>query len=417
MLRAYEQSKSLFLRLPGFVCALIIFGVSRLWGYAVFWMAARHQGSAPWYEEAPSYLKYLSSWDSVWYAKVAIEGYPKVLPLAEDGTVDESTWAFYPIFPKTAAFLSRIFGVDYYLAAASLAVVSGFAAAVAIYYLAVTGTKFLQDGDSAKSTALWVVAGVSFLPVAPILQVPYAESMNLFFLALALLFLMKRRWGWVIFFGFLTCLSRPVGVALGATAGLYWFGQFAQMIQLSEGNLSFAHKATEALKATWQQLASALLICAFALIWPAYAWFKTGQIDAYTATEAAWRKNKVVFPVESWYSQGERYLGPWGVYVVTALFIAFILLMLSRHIRFSMHPVLWIWCMSYAVYIALFMNPQSSTFRLLLPLFPLVIPLMTLSASRAYRWWLLIAGSLGQFWWVTWLWFYKPLPTGGDYPP
>ena len=76
-----------------------------------------------------------------------------------------------------------------------------------------------------------------------------------------------------------------------------------------------------------------------------------------------------------------------------------------------------LWCLSYFAYLILFLNPQSSTFRLLLPLFPLVIVVAAASRSRAYRWALLVAGACAQWGWVGWLWHWKQLPGGGDYPP
>ena len=52
-----------------------------------------------------------------------------------------------------------------------------------------------------------------------------------------------------------------------------------------------------------------------------------------------------------------------------------------------------LWCLQLA-YLILF-SMQSSTFRLLLPLFPLVI-VVAASRSRAYRWALLVAGACAQ---------------------
>ena len=55
------------------------------------------------------------------------------------------------------------------------------------------------------------------------LQVPYAESLNLVFLVWVLLLMMRKQYLLMMPVALLACLSRPVGVPLGATAGLWWF--------------------------------------------------------------------------------------------------------------------------------------------------------------------------------------------------
>ena len=127
----------------------------------------------------------------------------------------------------------------------------------------------------------WAVALVSFLPVAPVLQGAHAESLNLVFLAGALLCLVQGRYGLLVPVAALACLSRPVGVPLGATAGLWWFTCWVRSSRQSSMGTAFVRHLG--------QLVSALVVCACALVWPAIAWWVTGRVDAYTATETAWR--------------------------------------------------------------------------------------------------------------------------------
>jgi hypothetical protein len=69
------------------------------------------------------------------------------------------------------------------------------------------------------------------------------------------------------------------------------------------------------------------------------------------------------------------------------------------------------------------LDPFTSIFRYLLPLFPLVVVLIGAgwsSERRVSRWWwgrvvLLVAlGVVSQVWWVRWLLVYIP---PSDYPP
>ena len=109
---------------------------------------------------------------------------------------------------------------------------------------------------------------MSFLPVAPVLQVPHAESLNLVFLAGALLYLVQGRYGLLVPVAALACLSRPVGVPrlqLPACGGCV-LGSFEPPVDMG----------TAFVRHLWQ-LISALVVCACALVWPAIAWWATGR--------------------------------------------------------------------------------------------------------------------------------------------
>lgn len=99
------------------------------------------------------------------------------------------------------------------------------------------------------------------------------------------------------------------------------------------------------------------------------------------------------------------------------LVVLWVLLMTTTAVRRTLPLGLQVWVHAYAVYLLLFLHPQSSTPRLLLPLFVLAAPLVAVSESRAYRWGLVVVCALSQIVWVGVLWQWSPLPQGGDYPP
>jgi hypothetical protein len=76
-----------------------------------------------------------------------------------------------------------------------------------------------------------------------------------------------------------------------------------------------------------------------------------------------------------------------------------------------------LWCCCYMGYLLVFLQPQTSTFRMLLPLFPLALSAALISRSRAYRGAVVVMFVLLQIVWIVWLWAWAPLPGGGDYPP
>ena len=199
--------------LPAWLSVLLIYGLSRVWGFIVFAVVGQQQLRSPWGQHL-DYLSFISIWDAGWYEQIAVQGYPSELPVNAAGVVQQNQWAFYPIFPQLSGAISHATGIGYYPVAATVALLAGFAAAWVIYLLfeaSLKATGFTSE-ESPSALSMWAVALVSFLPVAPVLQVPYAESLNLVFLAGALLCLVQGRYGLLVPVAALACLSRPVGV-------------------------------------------------------------------------------------------------------------------------------------------------------------------------------------------------------------
>ena len=119
-----------------------------------------------------------------------------------------------------------------------------------------------------------------------------------------------------------------------------------------------------------------------------------------------------------WFDAAAGLFGPvLGLTAPVLLVAGGTVLLGTRVVRERLDLLTRVWLASYAVYLLLFLHPQSSTFRLLLPLFPLALPLAAVSDSRAYRVACVVFGALLQLVWVGWLWHWKQLPGGGDYPP
>ena len=73
------------------------------------------------------------------------------------------------------------------------------------------------------ATAVWGLAFFAFNPVAPVLQVPYAESLHLLLLAGALLLVARGSHLAAAPVVLLMCLTRPAGVPFAAALGITWF--------------------------------------------------------------------------------------------------------------------------------------------------------------------------------------------------
>ena len=266
-----------------------------------------------------------------------------------------------------------------------------------------------------RSTAVWAVAAYGFCGPAAVFVTGYAEALTIFAIALFVLLLAQDRYLWALPVAFLAAQSRPVGVPLGALAGVWWLYclvaeyrvRSAGQPRASSGRVFLAAFAARAV-----HLLSALTVCFFAFTHALHAAYKTGRLDAYLATELGWSGRTVEdgqHYVVQWVNELSLYLNRWStgaiITLIVAGFAAYFLWLFSRSTRTLLHPVMLIWCVCYAVYLGIFWLPQSSTFRLLLPLFPFALVLMSYGKdSNTYRWLLVLSGVLMQLVWVGWLW-------------
>ena len=405
-------------RWPWWVQVGGLYAAARLVSAFIFMAAALHQGVNPWFPARPDYWSFVNIWDARWYGEILQNGYPEVLPTDAAGNVQENAWAFYALFPVLGRVVAGLTGLQPAFSLTLIAMVCGLGAALVIYRL--------FRHRASHRTALWGTVFVSTFPVSPVLQVPYAESLNLLLLATALLLVVTRRYLWALPVVVLMCLSRPTGVPFAAMAGLLFlyrgWQHFTAARRLARGEVPDAPGGSQpgSVPHTGRQLWALAGLTATsglgALMWPGIAWAVTGDIEAYTKTETVWRGHDLV-PFKPWFDTGILLFGPVLGVLAPFVFVAlFTLLMMSRPVR-ALGPELRLWCACYMGYLLLFLHPQTSTFRMLLPLFPLALSAALLSRSRAYRGTVVVMFLLLQMVWIVWLWAWAPLPGGGDYPP
>ena len=385
---------------------------ARLVSACIFMAAALHQGPNPWFPAKPDYWNFINIWDARWYGEVIANGYPSVLPTDASGTVQENAWAFYPLFPALAGGLGRLTGLGPAASLTIIAMLAGWGAALLVY------TLFRHKAPHAA--ALWGVAFFATFPVSAVLQVPYAEPLSLLLLAGALLLVVRRQYLWAVPVVVLLCLSRPVGVPFALMLGLVLVFRFLQRFPLS-GSLRGAGPRVDAGEAhSIRDLIALAVLTAVtgvsALAWPAAAWAATGDFQAYTKTETAWRGHDLV-PFKPWFDAGVDLFGPVLGLLAPFVFVALFGLMLFLPPVVRLGVELRLWCACYMGYLVAFLHPQTSTFRMLLPLFPLALGAVLLSRSRAYRGTVVTMFLLLQIVWIVWLWAWAQLPGGGDYPP
>ncbi len=412
---------------PWWVHVSGIYLAARLVSALIFMAAALHQGINPWVQARPDYWSFINIWDARWYGEALRNGYPAVLPVNAAGQVQENAWAFYPLFPTLGRVLSGVTGTGPEWSLTVIAMVCGLGAALVVYRLF-----RLRAGHPA---ALWGTAFFATFPVSAVLQVPYAESLNVLLLSTALLLVIQRRYLWAMPVVVLMSLSRPTGVPFAAMMVLLFLARLWQFragrgtgalaaaaltepaphrtkLQSTMLGRTVPHSAAQ----LWQLAVLTAVGSAAALLWPLIAWAATGDIAAYTKTETAWRGGGLV-PFEPWFETGTLLFGPaLGLIAPYLLVATFALLLMSRPVA-ALGLELRLWCGCYVGYLLVFLHPQTSTFRMLLPLFPLALGAVLVSRSRAYRSTVVVMFVLLQIVWIVWLWAWAQLPGGGDYPP
>ncbi len=381
---------------PWWAKVMVIFAGSRAVTTTLLLWYASMQGPNAWTGAQPGYFDFAKIWDGHWYFIVAVAGYPTELPLTDDGHVGENAWAFMPAYPSIVRVVMLLTGLDFSVAAVIVSVAFALGAALMFYRLMALVLP--------SSSALFAVVLFCVAPLSPVLQVAYAESMHAFLLTVALYLLVRRRYWLLLPVIAVMALTRPSGLAFALALLLHvihrwWLAR--------SGREEFP--VGERVASVVAGLFSAVMGVAWLLI----AWGMTGSFTAYTDTELAWRASYIGYtelvPFTPWFQAAVWWANWWqvpawlviGGLVVLIVGVAVCLFLppvrrLGVDIRF--------WLASYSLYLLAVFFPQSSTFRLLMPLFP-ALGALAVPRSRVYRVALVVVFILGQWAWIHVAWW------------
>ncbi len=260
-----------------------------------------------------------------------------------------------------------------------------------------------------SSAALWAVTFFAWGPLAALFQVGYAEVLFVLLLLIALDLVSRRRFGWLYPVIALMAFTRPGVLAFALYLGLY-------------GILRWTRRRVDPLPARQvvHIVALGALATATGFAWQVIAAVVTGDPGAYLATELSWRRNWGIdsggfIPFDGWWQAAQFWFVQWGMPGWWGL-VAFLLLvagataalLFAPQVR-RLGPDLRLWSASYLLYLLAVFFPQSSTFRLLMPLTPLW-GAIAVPRSRLYRFGVLALCLLGQ-----WVWIYHMYALGNTY--
>ncbi|MDQ0725995.1 hypothetical protein [Microbacterium sp. W4I20] len=346
-------------------------------------------------------IDFVLGWDAQWYWLVAENGYPSKLPLTDSGQVAENAWAFMPVFAYAAKAIGFVFGA-WGLGAFVVSFVAGYLACLALHRL-------LRNRVGA-SAALWAVVFFAAGPLAAMFQVGYAETLFLLLLFLALDATVRRQYAWLSVLIPVMAFTRPGILAFALFLGLHGLVRWFRRREDPLAGREIVHI-----------VALGALATATGFAWQVIAGIVTGDPGAYLATELAWRRHWIVggvdgfVPFEGWIQASQFWFGNWGLpssagpIVLVLLVVAVgVALLFSRRVR-AIGVDLRLWSASYVLYLLAVFFPQSSTFRLLLPL----SPLWGAVAVPRSRWWRL--GVLALCLVGQWLWIFPMYALGNTF--
>lgn len=421
--------------LPFFATVLGVYFAARLFSGIVLYLVGLHQVDVVWFENEHGYLRMTVLWDAFWYRQIVEDGYPAILPRDPDsGKLWQNPWAFYPMFPMMTRSVMAITGGGFALVGSTISLLFGALAAVLISIL-------LRDKVGPRVALAGVAVWASMI-TSSMLQVAYTESIAMVLLCGVLLALTKRRWWIAAGIAVLTGLSRPIAMPLGIVAlvsvFLRWRKRHEEPVPTRE----------------YVAMGAALFACGLSAgIWPLIVWIGTGNPQGYTESMTAWRAYDEIQPFLPWWYSARSLVGSAAGAAVALLVLALVAFSVTagpwaRALGAQMRA----WCLAYPAYLFAVMDPTSSIYRYLIPLFPWALVLIgagwgrpgqdplagpegrdadgaepagrhttlrrvrRLTTSKLVRWtiiWVVI-GMLAQVWWIWEIWQFTP---PADDPP
>ncbi|MFT9479499.1 mannosyltransferase family protein [Streptomyces sp. 11-1-2] len=179
--------------------ALLAYAGTRLLGLVVLAIWGAFAGKSP-------HQLLSARWDSLWYTRIAEEGYGYTVHLP-DGSV-HSNLAFFPLLPGLERVISAIAPLD---AADAGLLVSWVTSLFAAWGIFAIGDLLHGRRVGLTLAVLWGV-----LPVGIVQSMAYSESLFTALAAWGVYAALTRRWLWAGLFAALAGFTRPVGAAVVA---------------------------------------------------------------------------------------------------------------------------------------------------------------------------------------------------------
>ena len=382
------------------VFLLLVYAVTRALAFLAMWVAATwFQTPAGVGHLDPTVGDILSGWDSIWYRRVATQGYPVPLPADPDsGLLTYSAWAFYPAFPMMVRGLMAI-GLPFEVAGVGLNLVLGAGCTLLVWrcfnYAMHASPQPARERLALVTGVLWCL-----YPATGILVMPYTEALAGVLIAGSLLLLMQRRYAGVavltLALGFTRAAAPAIACAAIAHLVLRWReDRVAGVVPLR------GHRITAALMLVATGISS--------LAWPVVVGFISGLPMAFFDVQAAWGQKPESGPFVLWLSWAWEGHGIVGVTILVSLVATYIALIVGRHGRW-LAVELRVWALAYPLYLLAVVRPITSMWRFLLLDFPIAavvasVAMRTSTGAKIVTHWRRRVGVVGVVLLVGLFWF------------
>jgi hypothetical protein len=199
----------------------------------------------------------IDRWDSRWFIRAALNGYPRQLPQVHGHTAG-NTIAFFPLFPFLIRWVAHPTGLSLLSVGIGITIVTGFTAVVAVWAMV---RHYAGQEKADRATLL-----VALFPGSIALTLVYSEGLVLTFVALGLLALMKRQWVLAGILGLLATATSPIALAF-------------------EASCLWCAYSSVANRRDWRSLAAPLLAPVGFVGYQLWLWHHTGTLLAWRLTE------------------------------------------------------------------------------------------------------------------------------------
>lgn len=321
--------------------------------------------------DGESFANNLRVWDAQWYLEIAAGGYGEVDPGMVDGhgnRTPETPLAFFPGYPLFARLFTVVPGISVSGAAITASLAAGVACAYGLARLA----RRVSTGDERhrRRVGLLLVALFAAAPMSIVLSMPYSEALFCALAVWALVGAVEQRWLLAGAACAAAGLVRPTAAALIAVIGLAAVVALVQAWRNGRGPV-------------WPPVAAIALAPAGMLTYLGWVAIQTGDLNGYfELQQRGWSSSfdggaaTLGFVVETLAGQRSAF----ETFTVWIVLAALVLLVLCLQYRLPWPLVLFA-----ALVVVMDLGSDGlmySKVRLLLPAFPLLLPLALGLANR-----------------------------------
>lgn len=327
--------------------------------------------------------------DASWYLGIVTEGYHEYPRLGPDGSILRSNLAFFPLFPASAAALTRVVPVTPGWALLAVAWASGLVAAWVLFLI---GRHLRGPGAGMALALAWGASTQSI-----VLVMGYSEALFAAVLAAALYAVLRDRPLVAAVATAFAGLTRPTSVALVATVGLWLV---VTLVRKARDRDAVPHR--------WRVLLVSLVVTPAGLAAVlGFVAVRTGDLLGYFTVQRQWNMvtgwpHQVVVLMGRSLFPGTPTASGTAVYVPVVAFYLLLLALVAGWLAPRVRAG-YGWLAAFTMLGAGLALTNQTYFnsmpRHLMGVLTLLLPLLDLRTSRWAAALALAAASLGSSWW------------------